>query len=89
VSALAREGLARFVAAAPQPQRAGLRVLIALERRPLGRRALGRAQTLEQLANGLLAMGHYDEPAHAVALGWDAGAVAARGRELRRTEGRP
>ncbi|HXE46155.1 MAG TPA: hypothetical protein VN635_13295 [Conexibacter sp.] len=89
MSALAREAIDAFLAAAPQPQRAGMRMLIALERRPLGRRALGRAHTLEQLANGLLAMGHYDEPAHAVALGWDADAVAARGRELRRTEGRP
>jgi len=91
VSAAAdRRALDAFLAAAPQPQRAGLRLLIALERRPLGRRMLGRrARTLEQLANGLLAMDRYDKPAHAVALGWDADAVAARGRELRRTEGRP
>lgn len=81
--------LARFVAAAPQPQRAGMRVLIALERRPLGRRVLHRMHALEQLANGLLAMDRYEDPANAVPLGWDADAVAARGRALRRQEGRP
>jgi len=89
VSALEREGLERFVAAAPQPQRAGLRLLIALERRPRGRRALARVHAVEQLANGLLAMGRYEDPANAVPLGWDADAIAARGRALRRAEGRP
>ena len=88
-AAAPRSALDAFVAAAPQPQRAALRLLIALASRPLGRRALHRAHALEQLANGLLAMGRYDEPAHALALGWDADAVAARGRELRRAEGRP
>jgi hypothetical protein len=86
---LGREGLDRFVAAAPQPQRAGLRLLVALERRPRGRRVLGRAHAVDQLANGLVAMGHYEDPVNAVALGWDADAVAARGRALRRDEGRP
>jgi hypothetical protein len=89
VSELARQGVAQFVAAAPQPQRAGLRLLVALERRPRGRRVLGRVAPVEQLANGLLAMGHYEDPVNAVALGWDADAVAARGRALRREEGRP
>jgi hypothetical protein len=84
-----REGLARFVAAAPQPQRSGLRLLIALERRPRGRRVLGRVHAIDQLANGLVAMGRYEDPVNAVALGWDADAVAARGRALRREEGRP
>ena len=35
------------------------------------------------------ALGHYDEPAVARSLGWDADAVIARGRDLRRREGRP
>ena len=81
--------LDQFVAAAPQPQRAGLRLLMALERRPRGRRVLECAAPVEQLANGLLAMGRYEDPASAVALGWDADAVASRGRALRRAEGRP
>jgi hypothetical protein len=85
----ARRGLDAFVAAAPQPQRAGLRLLIALERRPRGRRLLGRVDLLDQLANGLVAMGRYEDPVNAVALGWDADAVAARGRALRREERRP
>lgn len=78
-----------FVGAAPQPQRSGLRLLLALERRPRGRRVLHRSGPVEQLANGLLAMGRYEDPVNAVALGWDADAVAARGRALRREEGRP
>lgn len=79
-----------FLAAAPQPQRAGLRLLVALGRRPAGRRVLRRtAPPLEQLAHGLLEMARFEDPAHARALGWDADAVAARGRELRRAEGRP
>jgi hypothetical protein len=86
---LGREGLDRFIDAAPQPERSSLRLLVALERRPRGRRVLGRVQTIDQLANGLLAMGHYEDPANALALGWDADAVAARGRALRREEGRP
>jgi hypothetical protein len=89
MSAGPRNGIDEFLAASPQPQRAGLRLLVALERRPRGRRILGRASTADQLANGLLAMDHYENPVHAVALGWDADAVAARGRALRREEGRP
>jgi hypothetical protein len=84
-----REGLARFVDSSPQPQRSGLRLLLALERRPRGRRLLARTHAVGQLANGLLAMGHYEDPVNAVALGWDADAVAARGRALRREDGRP
>jgi hypothetical protein len=83
-----RRGLDVFVDAAPQPQRSGLRLLIALERRPRGRRLLGRVHAIDQLANGLLAMGRYEDPVNAVALGWDADAIAARGRALRRAEGR-
>lgn len=85
----ASPGLAQFVAAAPQPMRAGLRAMLALERRPRGRWLLHRSSVLEQLANGLLAMSRFEDPVNAVALGWDADAVAARGRALRREEGRP
>lgn len=87
-SEIGREGLARFVAASPEPQRSGLRLMIALERRPRGRRLLARAHVVDQLANGLLAMGHYEDPVNAVALGYDADAIAARGRALRREDGR-
>jgi hypothetical protein len=34
-------------------------------------------------------MGRYEDPVVARALGWDAEAVVARGRALRRAEGRP
>jgi hypothetical protein len=81
--------LRAFLDGAPQPQRAGLRVLAALGRRPRGARLLHRVPTAEQLAHALHAMDHYDDPAVSRALGWDAEAVAARGRELRRREGRP
>jgi len=84
-----RRGLDVFVDAAPQPQRSGLRLLMALGRRPRGRRLLARVHAVDQLANGLLSMGRYEDPANAVPLGWDADAIAARGRALRRTEGRP
>ncbi|MGO9888813.1 MAG: hypothetical protein ACLP0L_13010 [Solirubrobacteraceae bacterium] len=40
------------------------------------------------MIDGLVAMGVYDDPEVARTLGWDAEAVAARGRELRRSEGR-
>ncbi len=82
-------GLQGFIAAAPWPQRAGLRLLLALGRRPRGAALLGRVPLLAQLARSLVALGRYDEPAVARALGWDAAAVVARGRELRRREGRP
>ena len=55
-----------------------------------------RATLLERLKNpadqaawGLVAMAHYDDPAVARSLGFDPEAVAARGRALRRAEGRP
>lgn len=78
-----------FIAAAPLPQRAGMKLLLELVRRPRGAALLARVPLAQQLARSLLALGHYDEPAVARALGWDAGAVVARGRELRRAEGRP
>jgi hypothetical protein len=81
-------GLDAFVAAAPLPERAGLRLLIALARRPRGKALLRRLAPVEQLANGLAAMGHFEDPAVAVKLGWDADAIASRGRALRREEAR-
>jgi hypothetical protein len=83
------DGLARFTACAPWPQRHGLRLLHALARRPRGAALLARVPLAAQAAQATLALGRYDEPARAAALGWDAAAVAARGRALRRREGRP
>jgi hypothetical protein len=82
-------GLESFIAAAPWTQRAGLRLLLALARRPRGAALVARIPLAAQLARSLLALGRYDEPALARSLGWDAEAVVARGRELRRAEGRP
>jgi hypothetical protein len=82
-------GLDSFVAAAPWPQRSGLRMLLALARRPRSRALLARAPLAEQAAHSTLALGRYDDPAVARRLGWDAAAVVARGRALRRAEGRP
>jgi hypothetical protein len=79
----------RFVSAAPPPQRVAMRLLITLAARRRGARALARLPRLEQLAASLLALSRYDEPSLARALGWDAEAVVARGRALRRSEGRP
>lgn len=78
-----------WVAAAPMPQRATLRMLITLARRPRGARILHWIAPADQLANGLASMGHFEDTAVAVSLGWDADAVAARGLALRRQEGRP
>ncbi|HWJ51318.1 MAG TPA: hypothetical protein VNR42_09875 [Solirubrobacteraceae bacterium] len=82
-------GLDSFVSAAPQPQRIGMRVLVALARRPRGAALLARAPLAAQAANAVLGLGRYDEPTLARELGWDAEAVAERGRRLRRAEGRP
>jgi hypothetical protein len=82
------ETLERFIAAGPWPQRTGLRLLVALARRPRGARLLRLVGPAEQLASGLIAMERFEEPSIARALGWDADAVAARGRALRREEGR-
>jgi hypothetical protein len=81
--------LDRFIAAGPWPERVGMRLLVSLARRPRGSRLLGRLQPIDQLAGGLLAMERYEDPALAWELGWDAESVAARGRALRREEGRP
>ena len=79
----------RFASAAPPPQRVAMRLLITLAARPRGARALARLPQLQQLAASLPALSRYDEPPLALALGWDAEAVVARGRALRRSEGRP
>ena len=81
--------LERFVAAAPLPQRLGLRVLLALARRPRGLALLARVPLAQQAAFSTLAFGRYDDPAVARELGWDAEQVIAAGRALRRGEGRP
>jgi hypothetical protein len=83
------DSLAQFVRSAPAPQRAGMRALIALARRPRGRALLSRAGAADQLAQMLTSLGHYDDPAVARTLGWDAESVIARGRALRQAEGRP
>ena len=78
-----------FLSAAPWPQRVTLRLLLALARRPRGAALLARVPLVEQAAFSTLSLGRYDDPAIGRALGWDAAAVAGRGRELRRAEGRP
>jgi hypothetical protein len=83
------DGLDRFLAAAPAPQRLGLRLLLALARRPRGAKLLRRVPLADEAAGATLALGAYDDPAVGRALGWDAQAVVARGRQLRRSEGRP
>jgi hypothetical protein len=83
------DGLERFLSAAPWPQRVGLRVVVALARRPRGAALLARAPLLDQAASATLALGRYDDPVIAARLGWHAEDVVARGRALRRAEGRP
>ena len=83
------DGLDRFVRAAPWAQRAGLQALLTVGRRPRGMALLRLLAPADQLASSLLAMERYDDPDVGRSLGWDAAAVVARGRELRRAEGRP
>jgi hypothetical protein len=78
-----------FIASAPPLQRVGIRALVALARRPRGAGLLARAPAANQLAQIVLSLGRYDDPAVGRALGWDGAEVVARGRALRRTEGRP
>lgn len=82
-------GFESFVRASPWPQRAGMRLLLALARRPRGAELLERLPLAHQMAQAALGLSRYDDPEVSRALGWDADAVAARGRELRRAEGRP
>ncbi|MGH2911728.1 MAG: hypothetical protein ACRDJ3_04555 [Solirubrobacteraceae bacterium] len=86
---ISRSPLDTFIASAPPMQRAGMRALVALARRPRGAALLARAPTLNQLAHIVLSLGRYDDPAVGRALGWDGAEVVARGRALRRAEGRP
>jgi hypothetical protein len=81
--------LEEFVAAGPWPQRAVLRALLPLARRPRARTLLGLLVGADQALAGVGAMGYYDRPEVARGLGWDADAVVGRGRALRREEGRP
>jgi hypothetical protein len=81
--------LDEIVAAAPRWQRPATRALLALARRPGGIALLRRLSPADQAAAALLALERYDDPARARELGWDADAVTARGRALRRAEGRP
>lgn len=78
-----------YLQAAPLPQRTGLRILLGMARRPRGRTLLARMPLTAQAAGSLLAMEHYDDPELSRRLGFDAEAVVARGRALRRAEGRP
>ncbi|HWG07561.1 MAG TPA: hypothetical protein VN672_00995 [Solirubrobacteraceae bacterium] len=82
-------GFESFIDRAPWPERVALRALLAVERRPRGARLLARAPLLSQALGATLALGRYDEPRLAACLGWDAAKVVARGRALRRAEGRP
>lgn len=82
-------GFDAFVAAGPWPQRLATRALATLARRPRGMALLRRLSPADQLGASLVAMNRYDDPAVSRTLGWDAAAVAARGRELRHGEGRP
>lgn len=77
------------MAAGPRPLRSVMRVLLPLARRPRGRALLRLAAGADQALWSLGAMGYYDHHDVALPLGWDADAVAERGRQLRREEGRP
>jgi len=86
---LESEPVRSFIAAAPWPQRQGLRALLAVARRPRGALLLACLSPLDQLPRGLLTVGHYDDPEVGRSLGWDVEAVIARGRELRHARGQP
>jgi len=66
-----------------------MKVLGALGRRPRGRTMLAHVPAVNQLAQMIMGLGRYDDPKVARALGWDRAAVVARGKALRRAEGRP
>ncbi|MHB8657822.1 MAG: hypothetical protein ACYC91_07675 [Solirubrobacteraceae bacterium] len=79
--------LEELVKAGPAGQRRVLWALLAVARRPRGRRLLGHLGLAEQVAGGLLAMERYDDPLIARRLGFDAEAVVERGRQLRQSAG--
>lgn len=85
----AKSALDDVLAASPVAQRVGLRLLLAVGRRPRGAACLMRMPALSQATSSLLAMERYDDPALSRSLGFDAEAVVARGRALREAEGRP
>jgi hypothetical protein len=82
-------GIDGFVAAGPWPMPTAIRALTAVARRPRGAALLAHSPSLAQPANAVLALGRYDDPDVSADLGWDAAAVVARGRALRRAERRP
>lgn len=84
-----RSSLEEFVDAGPWPQRTVIRLLLPLAKRPRALTLLGLLVPADEALAGLLSLGRYDDPRVARPLGWDAEAVVARGRELRRREGRP
>jgi hypothetical protein len=88
-STQSRDSLDTFISSAPPLQRAAMRVLVALARRPRGAALLTYVPAADELAQLVTALGRYDDPQVALALGWDGEAVVARGRALRRAEGRP
>jgi hypothetical protein len=88
-SSPSRGSLDVFLASAPPLQRGGMRMLVTLARRPRGAALLACIPAANQLAQVVLALGRYDDPDVGRALGWDGAAVVARGRALRRAEGRP
>ncbi|MDW5595718.1 hypothetical protein VSS74_15315 [Conexibacter stalactiti] len=73
----------RFLRAAPPLQRNGLRLLLALKRRPRGAQLLAHLPAADQVAHATLALLRYDDQRAADTLGWDPDAVVARGRALR------
>jgi hypothetical protein len=78
-----------MLAASPQPQRSTLRAVLALASRPRGAALLRRLPVLAEAGDALLALDRYEDREVARSLGWDAEGVVARGRALRRAEGRP
>jgi hypothetical protein len=84
-----RRALDVFLAAAPMPQRMGLRAIVALARRPRGARLLSHVPMADHAAHSVLSLARYEDTTVGRSLGWDAATVVGRGRELRRHEGRP
>jgi hypothetical protein len=84
-----QRALEEFVAAGPSVYRPGLRAMLALARRPRGLALLRRIPPADTAAGAVLALARYEDSELARGLGWDADAVVQRGRELRRSEGRP
>ena len=82
-------GVERMVAAGAWPERTALRTLFEIGRRPRGARLLQRIPLAADLVRRLVEMQRYERQAVSASLGFDADAVVARGRELRRSEQRP